>query len=54
MDLYVFNDYYYVSNALLGHYSCYIVNDSLHLQLLPLMFLAGWLTILHLHPILPL
>ena len=37
--------------------SSYIMNDSIHLlhPLLnwSLMFLAGWLTILHLHPILP-
>ena len=37
--------------------SSYIMDDSIHLlhPLLncSLMFLAGWLTILHLHPILP-
>ena len=56
--MYVFNDYCFVHTAPLLIVQDYIMNDSIHLLHPPLlnrslMFLAGWLTILHLHPILP-
>ena len=38
MDLYVINDYCFLSNALVVHCSCYIMNVSKHLPLLILNY----------------